>query len=230
MNIIPGLICEFAVRGQAVRFFVRELADSIQNVHASGNFYELHELAIIERHLTPGGVFLDVGANVGNHAVFVAKFCAQREVIVIEPNPQAYALLRLNLMINKLDLDARHLGLGLSDREQRADALVPVNNLGGAKMVPKEGGSLRLVAGDSLFAGRHIDFIKIDVEGHELETLVGLERTIAASRPKMFIEVDNENRAGFDAWLAQHDYEIRERFQRYAVNENFLVAPRQAPL
>ena len=226
-TLVPGIVAEFGHRGRAVRFFVRNLADSIQNVHANGAFYEEPELAIIERHLKADSVYLDVGSNVGNHVVFVAKFCQPKEVIAIEPNPEAMMILQFNILLNRLTVDTHHLGLGLSDAETSAVAAIPRNNLGGARMVEKEGGSLKLVTGDSLFAGRHIDFIKLDVEGLELKALAGLEKTIAASRPAMFIEVDDQNRQAFDAWVSAHDYEVVENFRRYRVNENFMLLPRE---
>jgi FkbM family methyltransferase len=227
-NIIPGMVAEFGFRGAAVRFFVRNIRDIIQNAHVNGGFYEVDHLAVLERHLKPGGVFLDIGANVANHAIYVAKFCRPGQVIVIEPNPEALILLRINLLLNNLNIDISHLGLGLSDRDQRAEPDTPVNNLGGTKMVLNEAGPLRLVTGDSLFATRHIDFIKIDVEGHEMAVLGGLEQTIAASRPPMFIEVDNHNEAAFQTWLADHAYEVVHAFPRYR-NQNFVIRPTDAP-
>ena len=226
-NVVPGLFCEFGFRGKAVRFFVRNMADIIQHAHVNGAFYEADHLAVMETHLKPGCVFLDIGANVGNHAIYVAKYCAPAQVIVIEPNPEALVLLRLNLLLNRTDglIDASHLGVGLSDVERAASAQTPANNLGGTKMIPTEGGPLRLVPGDSLFAGRHIDFMKIDVEGHEMEVLAGLAQTIAASRPAMFIEVDNHNEAAFQAWLAANAYEVAYAFPRYR-NQNFVIRPR----
>jgi FkbM family methyltransferase len=227
-NVVPGMIVEFGWRGKAARFFVRNVADIIQNAHVNGGFYEQEHLAVMERYLKPGGVFLDVGANVGNHAIYVAKYCSPAEVIVIEPNPEAIFLLHINMMLNQLQLDARYLGVGLSDRERTAEAVTPKHNLGGTKMAPKEGGPIRLTTGDGLLDGRRVDFIKMDVEGHEMEALAGLEQTIARWRPPMFIEVDNDNEPAFEAWLADHDYEVAYAFPRYR-NRNFVIRPRAAP-
>lgn len=223
---VPGVMVEFRYGGKGVRFFVRNVADIVQSAHANGAFYEQEYLQVLARYLKPDGVFLDVGSNVGNHAVFVAKFGGQREVIVIEPNPEAIGLLRINLLLNGLKLDASHLGVGLSDREQNATAQVPANNLGGARMAPSADGSIRLVTGDSLFAGRAVDFIKIDVEGQELAVLAGLAQTIAANRPTMFIEVGEETREAFFAWVEQHGYEVAWAFPRYRLTQNVIVRPK----
>jgi FkbM family methyltransferase len=223
-NILPGLIAEFVFRGQGVRFFVRNIIDFVQNAHLNGAFYEASELEAMERFLKPGGVFLDVGANIGNHAIFAAMFGGQREVILIEPNPEAIRMLRVNLVLNELKLDTSHLGVGLSDQARNAEPSTPVNNLGGTKMILKDDGPLRLVAGDTLFADRPIDFIKIDVEGQELAVLAGLEQTIAATRPPIFVEVDNDNEPAFDAWLKAHNYVAAWAGPRFR-NRNFIVRP-----
>ena len=52
----------------------------------------------------------------------------------------------------------------------------------------------------------HIDFIKIDVEGHEWEVLKGAPRTVAASRPVVLIEVRASNQKDVDSWFAALKY------------------------
>jgi FkbM family methyltransferase len=222
---MPGIIVEFLHRRRAIRFFLRNVADTIQNCHMNGAFYEMEELQIIEHYLKPGSVFLDIGTNVGNHAVYVGKYCKPAEIIIIEPNPEAIEILKINLLLNRISVDAQHLGLGLSDAESTADAQWDHNNLGGARMVANPQGAIHLATGDSLFADRHIDFIKMDIEGLEIAALNGLAKTIAASRPKMFIEVDDRNRPAFDAWCASNSYVIAKAYRRYHINENFLVVP-----
>jgi hypothetical protein len=57
----------------------------------------------------------------------------------------------------------------------------------------------------------------------EIEVLKGLKSVIARCRPTIFIEVDSENADTFHQWVADNAYVIRERFQRYEANENFLL-------
>jgi FkbM family methyltransferase len=118
----------------------------IQGCHVRGEFYEQQELAIIEQHLPAGGVYLDVGANVGNHIVFVAKFCSPGEIIAVEPNVTALKFLEINLALNRIE--ATVLPFGLSDRSGRAEARWPNNNLGGAQLIPQPDGTVRVLAGD----------------------------------------------------------------------------------
>jgi predicted RNA methylase len=43
-------------------------------------------------------VALDVGANIGNHSAYLAKFC--KKVLAIEPNPESFRLLEINVPNN----------------------------------------------------------------------------------------------------------------------------------
>lgn len=216
------------VHGQPVFFAVQDPRDAIQRHHIRGEFYEAEELAIIARHFPIGGRYCDIGANVGNHAIYVATFLHAARVVLVEPNPPAIALLRANVMLNGLDrvCDLGRLGIGLSDAAAAAVSMVvPPKNLGGSRIVEGEG-EITLERGDVLLAGERFDFLKIDVEGMEMKVLSGLSGLIAATRPTIFVEVDRANQTAFDDWVKAVDYEVKEDFRRYRANVNYLVAPR----
>lgn len=213
--------------GEPVFFTITNARDTIQKHHARGNFYEPEELEIIRRWCPPEGVFCDIGANIGNHALFALKFLRVKQLIAFEPNPVAIDVLQSNLELNGvLELcDLRFLGKGLSDHAAAGLSMhTPEKNLGAGKMIA-DGGQLEVIAGDTAIQGARVDFLKIDVEGMELDVLAGLSSTIAQSQPTIFIEVDRENYQGFFDWCASNGYVIKERFKRYPVNENFLITP-----
>ncbi|MGZ8892691.1 MAG: FkbM family methyltransferase [Halobacteriota archaeon] len=116
--------------------------------------------------------------------------CPPLKVIVIEPNPTAFEILKANIALNHLSVvDASCLGIGLSNTSARAVAMTQVGNLGGTHLrFSEEPSGLRVVPGDALLFGHRIDFLKIDAEGMEIEVLEGLKRTIAKQRPRIFIE------------------------------------------
>lgn len=214
------------VHGESVYFCVATEKDTIQGHHAKGLFYEREELAIIARHFPIGGVFLDIGANIGNHAIYAAKFLHAQKVHLIEPNPPAIDLLEANIYLNQLEdvCDMSQIGVGVSDQQQSGLSMnTPPTNLGGARMQPT-GGDLDVYRADDLYPDLEVDFIKIDVEGMEISVLNGMPEIIRRTSPKMFIEVDSRNDEAFRAWCAQNQYEILEEFKRYAVNTNYLVA------
>ena len=226
MKRIKGTIITNRIRGQDIAFFVVNRSDEIQKEHSQGRFYEKEELAILSKFFPQGGIFLDIGANVGNHTIYVAKFLHPKEVIVVEPHPLAVRMLKIYVDLNRLSrvVDLSFLGWGLSDRQSSAISRTPKNNLGGTRL-EKGKGPLCLRAGDTLFSGRTIDFIKIDVEGMEMPVLCGLKEVIAEQRPNIFVEVQNDNRIPFKRFLSQNRYVIVAQHRRYPVNENFMILP-----
>lgn len=226
---IPGQVVRTVIWDEPVFFTVTNPDDVIQSHHARGEFYEPEELEIIRRWCPPGAVFADIGSNIGNHALFAAKFLRAAKVILFEPNPAAIRILLSNLALNGvLDrCDTSFLGLGLSDgREEGLSIRAQPMNLGGGKLVKGGGGTLEVRPGDDMLLEAAPTFLKIDVEGMEIAVLTGLAQTIARHRPTLFVEVDNRNRPAMDAWIDSSGYEVQAQFRRYRTNENLLLVPR----
>ncbi|MGX9353972.1 FkbM family methyltransferase [Roseobacteraceae bacterium S113] len=217
------------IDGRDMTFACNFERDPIQNAHRAGGFYEAQDLAAIMARLPGAARVLDVGANVGNHALYFATHGASH-VTVIEPNPLAMAPLVANVVLNALtdiiSLDA--LGVGLGAASETGFAMKRHDrNLGATKMKRGQGGNLAVHAGDDLFAQTHFDLIKIDVEGMEMEVLAGLEATITRTRPVLFVEVDDAHGPAFDGWLAQRGYTSVQTFRHGAGNLNHLALPTQ---
>lgn len=215
------------VYGQAIYFSIANPDDVIQSHHVVGDFYEPEELEIIARHFPIGGRFCDIGTNVGNHTLYLAKFLHAELCTLIEPNPLAIELLESNIFLNGIEsvCDRRYLGLGLSDGAvTSAQMNVRKSNLG-ASRVEEGSGDIEITTIDALFADSAFDLMKIDVEGMEIKVLNGGRAYIAQHRPKIFIEVDEVNYAAFDDWVTANDYVKLEQFQRYPRNTNFMVGP-----
>lgn len=226
-----GQVVRTVIWGQPVYFTITEPKDSIQRHHRNGAFYEPEELEIIRQFCPPGSVYCDIGTNIGNHALFALKFLGVAQAILFEPNPKAIEILLSNLALNGVTArcDLRHLGVGLSDHARDGLGIAaPERNLGGGQMV-EGAGDLKVITGDQALDGSHVDFIKIDVEGMEMQALGGLTQTIARCRPRIFIELDRTNKDAFGPWVKANHYEIKARFKRYRVNENFLLVPGPIP-
>lgn len=216
------------VRDRPVVFAVRNVQDVIQAHHLKGQFYETEELAIISRHFPAGGTFVDIGANVGNHALFVGLFLSPARIVAIEPNSLAYENLMANVVLNGLEPIFNLDWLGYGVGAEAADGFGVTHwahNLGGARLIAREGGTISLRPGDEMLDGITPDVIKIDVEGMELAVLTSLAATIARARPAIFVEVDEENTQAVADWIAANGYAVAERFRRYRTNENLLLLP-----
>lgn len=223
---IAGTVVSAVVSGVQIFFFVKNPDDSIQRYHYKGQFYEQEELDIIRRSFD-GGTFIDIGANVGNHTIYAAKFLKAAQIIPFEVHAENCRILRLNVALNNAsEVCLDYLGIGLFGRRAFGDLVARhENNLGLVRVQERDGGGVPLAPGDELLAGRSVSFLKIDVEGLEMEVLEGLAGTIAKERPTIFIEVENRNAGAFHEWCTRMGYAARDRFKRYDINENYLIVP-----
>jgi len=208
-------------------FCLNMLRDPIQNALRKGDFYERRDLDALQDHVKTGAHIIDIGANIGNHALYFAQVLQAQRVVVIEPNPLALAPLVANVVINNLQetIDLSALGVGLGAAAAGGYGMKRHDrNLGATKMKTGQG-TLMVMAGDDLFGDETPDLIKIDVEGMELEVLAGLGQTIARTAPLIFIEVNSANEAGFAAWKTTAGY--NDVFVRRLDDNccNYLISP-----
>ncbi|NML04510.1 FkbM family methyltransferase [Sphingomonas sp. G-3-2-10] len=223
-NVQRGAVVRTIEQGHAVRFFVADNSDLIQRYHLRGKFYEAEELALLAPWFR-GGLFVDVGANVGNHTLYATLILGADRVIAFEPNPPALAVLETNIILNGLGDRVTIQPVGLSDRPGRAMVHLPYANLGGAALEVTDRGELEIVTGDSVLVDEPVAFLKIDTEGLEMSVLAGLEQTIRRHRPVMFVEVEDVNIPAFTAQCEQWGYRTETTYKRYPVNTNFLMVP-----
>jgi FkbM family methyltransferase len=200
------------------RFYVANTDDEIQGrYHANGLFYEAGLLEYIRDTCPSGLMVVDVGANVGNHAVYFDKILAAREVVVFEPNEAASKILLKNISLNEChNINTRYLGFGVSDALGRYRiGTTPHNNLGGTRLVADSGGSILTVSLDDVLSCFRVGLIKIDVEGMEMSVLRGATKLIAVAAPVMTIEVTPESISEVRAFLEGCGYRIERTFAMY---------------
>lgn len=144
-------------------------------------------------------ISMDIGANIGNHVLVISKF--SQHVVAFEPVKFIFDVLKKNVEANFLD-NVTPVNLGLSDKDCEAEIFIPQNgNLGSSSMEAKGGEGfllqIKTVVGDAylknFFKDRHVDFIKMDVEGHEGFALMGLQAAIAKYQPLILLEWKSPN-------------------------------------
>ena len=176
-----------------------------------GEYSEL-EVKVFEQVLRPGMWALDVGANIGAFTLPMAKFVgAEGRVFAFEPQPEIFEILRCNCGVNGVN-NAILLNAAAGNRSGEID-LPNVNyavdgNFGGVGL----GEGLRkasVATIDGLNLPR-CDFMKVDVEGMELEALEGAEETIQRFRPIIYVENDRkEKSAALISFLLANGYGLR---------------------
>jgi FkbM family methyltransferase len=220
--------------GRDYRFVVANSRDHIGREHMRGRFYEPEERDIIRRGFQSGATFVDIGANVGNHAIWAVRALDTPGAIAFEPTLGPHSILCLNVALNGLNDHVEVRKIALSEAEGTTtieNSLVYSDNWGHSTVGDGYRGELVAKStGDAQLAGIDQLFLKIDVEGHELPVLRGLSRTIAACRPRLFIEILDTEAPAFHDWCAASSYLVREDFQRYPGITNYLVTHEADPV
>lgn len=138
----------------------------------------------------PDTVFVDVGANFGYFTVLAANLITNRgsgRVFSFEPNPKLADLLRRNIEINWSIAPVSFHQAAVADAPGELQLYVPKGHGANASLSPPEGvESVAVVVpavrlDDTLPADLIVDFMKVDVEGHELSVLRGARGVIARS-------------------------------------------------
>lgn len=165
--------------------------------------FELRTIAAYGAILRPGSVALDIGANIGAHALPLAELVGPLgRVLAFEPTSFAYAKLRRNLSLNP-ELGERvrafQMMLVADDAETLPEALYSSWPLEVSEDVhPKLRGRLMSTNGaraaslDAILEEEgveRVDFIKLDVDGYECEVLRGASHTLKRRRPSLIMEI-----------------------------------------
>jgi FkbM family methyltransferase len=180
--------------------------------------YERAEIEFVRARLAArgrkGGVALDVGANVGHHALAFASMF--EHVHAFEPNPAVADELAARMAANGVDHVTLHrVGLWNEDTSLQFN-LPPASNTGlgsfkdGFAMPgePVRTTTLEARRGDRLLAAAgvtSVDLLKIDVQGAEKEVFEGLRPLLASCRPLVWTEISAETLADFPTRAALID-------------------------
>lgn len=137
---------------------------------------------------------LDIGANIGNHSAFFSDWA--RIVYAFEPNPPVFARLQAMVTSNGIT-NVIPMNCGLSSDSGELTFYVHPGQAHLATLEKRDGsteaGQVLVRVGDQVVSKlgiRDIDFVKIDVEGHEYEALHGLRQTLARERPVLVMEFE----------------------------------------
>ena len=157
---------------------------------------------------------IDIGSNIGNHAIEFAKYF--KKVVCYEPNPRAYDLLATNTKHVK-NVEVFNWGIGL--KEEFLQLQENINNIGGSSakyQIDEENiVNIEIKPLDNDFESlKKVMLLKIDVEGMEIDVLRGAEKIITKFYPLICFE---QNKADFlncfnetevIEWLRKKDYKI----------------------
>jgi len=142
-------------------------------------------LRVLPDYITPDRLTIDVGGNSGYQTYFHAQ---HNNVVTYEPVPELFEVLQSNLkgmdnvtLINK----------AVTNNNKDVNLFVDVNRLSMTSQAPLVESETITVPGVALDNENHtnVGFIKVDVEGYELDVLEGATKLIERDRPTMMVEV-----------------------------------------
>jgi FkbM family methyltransferase len=213
VNLLRAGPVDVPYQGASFRFYHQ--ASATERGALFNPDYNLEELEFLRAHTPRGGVFVDVGANVGTYAMALARQVGSGgKVIAIEPHPVTHARLAFNRAASgftQVDLVAAAAGPGDGELLIETDG----DNLGASHIVSGEPSS-RAIRVPSMRLQRilddagvtHVDALKIDVEGFEDRVLTGFFRDAPPSLWPRAVVIEHLSR---NEWLDDCIADMRAR-------------------
>lgn len=151
-----------------------------------------------------GCVFVDIGTNIGYYSLVASCLVGRSgRVISFEPNPSTLNVLKRNIELSSSS-NIELFEFALSDSKGEVQIFCPINETHGFSSMKNQGWekvntfTVLTEQLDVLIPKdiNRIDFLKIDVEGAELQVFKGARETIMKFRPTILLEL-NENAAKY---------------------------------
>jgi FkbM family methyltransferase len=189
---------------EVIRNFDSDIIMKIDRSRAMGaalywtGFHEFREFLFLHRYLKGDMVFVDVGANLGEYSLFAAKRLSNGRVLSFEPLPSTRSLLNHNIALNEIkNIEVFPIGLSSRNETMAIHEFDDVHE-GLATFYPGDRSSrtalrVQLKKLDDIVLGsalKRVDFVKIDIEGGELNALQGSRVTIERYHPVFMIEIN----------------------------------------
>lgn len=202
VNLMRGGPVDVQYQGAAFRF--HHQASATERGALFNPDYNVEELEFLRRHIPEGGVFVDVGANVGTYALVLASHVgANGMVIAIEPHPVIFARLAFNAAASAVP-QARLVAAAAGPEDGELLIETDGDNLGHSHIVTSRASahaikvpSLRLVRILNEAGAGKVDALKIDVEGFEDRVLTGFFNEASPSLWPRVVVIEHLSR---DEW------------------------------
>jgi protein O-GlcNAc transferase len=161
--------------------------------HPKYSFYEIGLLEYISS-LNQEGVYLDIGANIGNHSVYFSNHCPSTKVISLEPERECFNFLRANMTANSVkEFEVYNVGAWDENKKAYLSKFSSYKDMGLSRIVNEPTDyEVDLVSLDE-FIDEEVGLIKVDVEGSEPKVLNGAREIITKYKPIIVCETAKPN-------------------------------------
>ncbi len=193
------------------------------------------EINLIFKNISPGAVFIDAGAGIGEYSLNVGKKVPGSIVHCFEPGLESWQCVNNSIRRNGLSANVTCHKLGLSDAEGTFgiasvdDGAFVIKSDLVADLSKFQASEFIQTTTLDLFVGKHgiqkLDFVKVDIEGAELFMLKGSEASLKNFKPHLQLELVDwcAVRLGYDVADVFEYLRSLNYFCRCAVDEQSLV-------
>jgi len=197
-----------------------------------GRIFEREVVKESAKHIRPGTAVLDVGSNFGQMAVLFSRMVGQKgKVHAFEADPFVCSLLRMNVEANKARNIIVHESAVWSESGKTLIYPVPENIacFGAYGIDPRasEGRAVISTAIDDLGIG-NVSFIKIDIQGSDLNAINGAAQTIKGNRSPVLFEFEQQLQAQFGTSFRDYEEVISSlgyKIKKQIMGHNYLIVP-----
>lgn len=213
--------------GKRKLFFRKESAFSSIEIYQE-IFKENNHFLVPDFSGRDASIVLDVGANEGFYSLKIAENNSQPKIFCVEPNPYVFEILKENIKINNID-NAVLINKAASSSIGKInfEIIKQIAGIGGKNLRIANRPWLKdefitnvtvnATTLDALFSEydiSHVDILKIDVEGMELEVLHGCRKNLEKVK-KIVVE--------------RHSKELRDKVVSFLLSKNFKVVFEEDP-
>lgn len=159
--------------------------------------YEKGTNRILAKYVKDTDIVIEAGANIGSESLLISKQLTTGHLYCFEPNPYTFERLKINLSINELEnVSAYDYALGETDSQINFH-IYPKGfcnaGMSSKYMETRDTIKINVVQQtlDTFVAQNNItkvDFIKMDIQGAEMDMINGSAKTIERFKPTIFTE------------------------------------------
>jgi FkbM family methyltransferase len=214
--------------------------DIVANAIKSGGIFEEEVVNLAGRYIKPGTVVIDAGANFGQMSILFSRMAGDSgRVYSLEADDFVFEILTKNIEANERigpivpvfgavhDTVGETLHFPVQDFKR-----FPTYGSYGIDYSGGPGRPVKTFTIDSLNIEAPVSFMKIDIQGGDLQAMQGAVKTIKRNRMPIIFEYEYSFEDGLK--MSFQDYVdfvqgIDYRFQKLVSGHNFLIVPKESP-
>ncbi len=196
------------------------VSDYMMRRALGGKPFQYKNLKFVQSLITKGHTAIDAGSSLGMNSIEYSIMFDR--VYAFDPDPTACELARRNLVLNQVTnvtIHQKALGSSADTKELKFNPKV----VGLSSLILDSGKSkleVEVIDLDS-FKFKKMDFIKLDVEGYEIEVVLGAKHTITKYQPLLQAEINHldDPQRLHDLILGYGDYKVYVNTQARVPNK-----------